>query len=106
MSMKILHLIPKLDYSGVSRQLGLLCRGLRAKQCEVQGCVLGTDVSRIDLFGPRQAVHVLGKTRALDLVALWKLRRLVRSFQPHVIHAWGPAAVRNLVLAGRGNSRL
>ena len=104
--MKILHIIRKLDYSGATRQLALLCRGLPPRQFDIQVCVLGKDASAIGLLGPAQTVHVLGKTRSLDLVALWKLRQLVRSFRPHVIHAWGPAAVRNLLLAGRGNSRL
>ena len=104
--MKILHIIPSLNYSGATRQLASLCRGLARGTFDIQVCVLGKDASAIGLLGPEQEVHILGKTRSLDLVALWTLRQLVRSFQPHVIHAWGSAAVRNLVFAGRGNSRL
>jgi glycosyltransferase involved in cell wall biosynthesis len=104
--MKILHIIRSLSYSATTRQLGLLCRGLPSDEWDSRVCVLGPDVSGISLLGPAAKVHILGKTRSLDLVALWKLRRLVRSFQPHIIDAWGPAAIRHLALAGRGRSRL
>ena len=104
--MKILHLIPRLNYSGSTRQLALLCQGLRREQFDLQICVLGEDDSAICLLGPEPVVHVLGKTRLFDFVALWKLRRLLHSFRPDIIHAWGPAAVRNLALVGRRKSRL
>jgi glycosyltransferase involved in cell wall biosynthesis len=99
--MKILHLIPSLDYCGTTRQLALLCQGLPRGQFDLQICVLGEDDSAIGLLGPEPVVHVLGKTRFVNLVALWKLRRLLRSFQPDIIHAWGMAAVRNLGFLGR-----
>ena len=103
--MKVLHLIPSLNFSGVGRQLALLCHGLPAGKSQV--CVLGRDASGISLLDkPSTPVHILGQSRRLDLVALWKLRRLVRSFQPHVIHAWGLGAVRSLAIAGQGKSRL
>src|SRR5260370_5663933 len=102
--MKILHIIPSLTYSGSCRQLGRLCGGLPPGQFDTRIWVLGNDASGAGLVS--QPVHLLGKSRPLDLVALWKLRRHVRSFQPHVIHAWSPLAVRNLALVGRGNSRL
>ncbi|HMF19876.1 MAG TPA: glycosyltransferase family 4 protein [Gemmataceae bacterium] len=106
MSMKILHLIPSLNYSATTRQLGLLSQGLPREQFDLQICVLGEDDSAIGLLGPEPAVHVLGKTRFVNLVALWKLRRLLRSFQPDIIHASGMAAVRNLAVVGRAKSRL
>src|SRR5260370_34808400 len=102
--MKILHIIPSLTYSGTCRQLALLCRGLPPGQFDTRICVLGNDASGAGLVS--QPVHLLGKSRPLDLVALWKLRRQERSFQPHVIHPWSPLAGRNLALVERGNSRL
>jgi glycosyltransferase involved in cell wall biosynthesis len=41
----------------------------------------------------------LGWTRALDPRPLWRLRRLVRDFQPDLIHALRPASLRALALA-------
>jgi glycosyltransferase involved in cell wall biosynthesis len=104
--MNILHIIPSLNYSGAGRQLGLLCRGLAGSRWNTQVCVLGKDVSGTSLLGADTPIHVLGQSRRLDLVALWRFRRLVRSYQPDIIHSWGFSALRFLAFAGHGKSRL
>jgi glycosyltransferase involved in cell wall biosynthesis len=45
-------------------------------------------------------VDVLGWSRPFDVRPAWTLRELVRDFQPDVIHAWKPAAIRSLVVTG------
>jgi glycosyltransferase involved in cell wall biosynthesis len=100
--MKILHLIPDLDYSGPARQLTLLARALPAARFEQCVGVL----SRAEGESPtlRQAgvrVEELGWTRWFDPRPLWRLRQLLRSFNPDLVHAWQQPALRALAVVGR-----
>jgi glycosyltransferase involved in cell wall biosynthesis len=105
---KVLLVIPSLRYSGAARQLTLLATRLPRDQFEPYVCILGRSGPWAELLrAARVPVDVLDWTRVVDLGAPWRLRRLVRSFCPHVIHAWGPAALRAVFQAGgRNGARL
>src|SRR6516165_6193025 len=87
---RILFVIPHLEYSGATKQLQLLATALPRQRFQVRVCVL-------DRLGPaaellREAgieLQSLGWTRLIDLKATWSLRRLVAAFAPSVIHTWG-----------------
>ncbi len=100
--MKITHLIPSLHPTGASRQLTTLVQGLPPGSFAVQVLVLNQTRTSVHLESLRQAgasVQVLGKTRRLEPISLWNLRRTLGSFQPDVIHAWGELSLRWLALA-------
>jgi glycosyltransferase involved in cell wall biosynthesis len=106
--MKILHVIPSLEYSGVVMQLLGLARGLPPGRMEAWVCVLGGEgPCSLPLLDSPVTVDTLGWTRWLDVGALWQLRRLVRFFAPDLTHAWGLSALRAVYLAaGRTAGRL
>ncbi len=93
--MKVLYLIPRLEHGGAAKQLSLLAAGLPRDRFEVCVCALGRDGP---FAGPlRQAgvrVVTLGWHRVFDLAVFRQLARLVQDYQPDVIHAWRPTAVR------------
>lgn len=100
--MKILQLLPTFGYSSAAHQLSLLALD-SASKLELQICVC-------DGLGPwaerfRQAgipLHDLGWRRRVDLMPLWRLRRLIRRLQPQAVHVWGPRCLRALALAEPG----
>jgi glycosyltransferase involved in cell wall biosynthesis len=100
--MNVLIVIPGLQYSGTGKQVILLARGLLAKRFRIRVCVLGAQ-------GPLGApfrtagleAEVLGWTRLMDARPWWRLRQLLRTFAPNIIHAWGLPALRAAVLVGR-----
>lgn len=102
---RILFLLSSLDYHGAARQLALLVRGLARDEFERCVCVLGAE-------GPlgeplRQAgasVTVLNWTRRLDVAPFLRLKRLIREFQPDLIHAWGLPPLRLLSLVREARS--
>jgi glycosyltransferase involved in cell wall biosynthesis len=103
---KVLYLIPTADYGSASTQLGLLAPTLPRERFACRVCVLGRDgplVSVLQTAGVE--VDILGWTRLLDGRPLWRLRQLIRSFQPDFVHVWRPAALRALALAGAGRWR-
>jgi glucose-1-phosphate adenylyltransferase len=98
---KVLFVIPSLHYGGAAKQLVLLATGLPAERFRRSVCVLGQDGP----FGkPLRAagveVEALGWNKLFDVRPFWRLRRLVREQLPDVVHAWQPAALRALALAG------
>jgi glycosyltransferase involved in cell wall biosynthesis len=100
MMRRILYLTPGTEPDGAATQLALLCRGLPRDQFNLHLCTLGSD----ETLGPalrRSGVArtALGWTRLLDPRPLWRLRRLVRAFQPDLIHAFRPVSLRALALA-------
>jgi glycosyltransferase involved in cell wall biosynthesis len=100
--MKILHLLPTLEYSGASRQVLTLAPSLLRRGHDVVVCALGSDGpwgQRLRAQGV--AVHALRWTRAIDPTPLWKLHRLLDAVQPDVIHAWRAPVLRTLALVGK-----
>ncbi|MHB1423006.1 MAG: glycosyltransferase [Gemmataceae bacterium] len=97
----ILFVIPSLEYSGSARQLGLLAAGLPRESFAVRVAVLGTETPWVaSLRGAGAEVEVLGWRRPFDVLPFAALRRLVRSTHPDVVHVWGAAALRGVVLTG------
>jgi glycosyltransferase involved in cell wall biosynthesis len=98
---KILLLIPSLDYSGAGRQATLLAAQLPHDRFDLRVCVLEGEAPWVEtLRRGGVAVDVLGWKRPFDLAPFLGLRRLLRTFQPDIVHSWGPPALRALTLVG------
>ena len=86
---RVLLVIPTLDRSGAEKQLTLLATHLPESEFQVR-------VVAVTRGGPYEQelrargipVTVLGKRWKFDPLALLKLRREIREFQPDVIHSW------------------
>jgi glycosyltransferase involved in cell wall biosynthesis len=98
--MKALFVVPSLDYSGTTTQLGLLAQGLAREGIEPLVCVLGR-VGPLAGILRRGGVRVeaLGRRGGWDPRGLFRLRRLLAEARPDVVHAWRPESVRALALA-------
>ena len=99
--MKILHLIPSLDYCGAAAQLGLLSKHLPQSHAMHVCCLGGEGPWAQRLRQQGRSVDCLNWTRVCDPTPPWKLHRLLKSLAPDVIHAWGVPALRALGLIGR-----
>jgi glycosyltransferase involved in cell wall biosynthesis len=104
---RVLFVLPSLAYSGAATQIGLLAGYLPRAEFEPRVCVLGGEGP---MAGPLRAagigVDVLGWTRPVDFRWLLRLRALVRSFDPDMIHVHGLAALRAVILTGASRARL
>jgi glycosyltransferase involved in cell wall biosynthesis len=97
----ILFVIPSLEYSGAARQLCLLAAGLPRESFRVRVAVLGRETPWVaSLRGEGVEVEMLGWHRPFDVLPFVRLRRLVRSMRPDVLHVWGTTALRAVVLSG------
>jgi glycosyltransferase involved in cell wall biosynthesis len=98
---KILFVIPGLNFGGAARQLTLLATGLPRERFDVRVCVLGGAAPWVEsLRQAGVAVELLGWKRPFDVAPFFALRRLLRSFRPEVVHAWGRAALIAVTLSG------
>ena len=100
--MRVLLVIDSLRYRGAARQLTLLAPELDGKRVQSRICVLGGETPwtrRLAAVGAN--VTPLGWTRMLDGRALWRLRAIVREFQPDVVHALGQRAYRAVATAAK-----
>ena len=103
-AVRILLVIPTLDRSGAEKQLTLLACGLPKDQFEVR-------VVALNRGGPYESelrqhdipVTILGKRWKFDPVCLYRLRSLIRTWKPDVVHTWLFAAnAYGRLVAGRG----
>jgi glycosyltransferase involved in cell wall biosynthesis len=91
---KVLFLVPGTHQTGGARQVALWAAGLPRHNFETRVAVLGPDGScSQSLRAAGVAVEVLGRPRLFHLAVLPRLRRLVQSWRPHVIHTWGLTAL-------------
>jgi glycosyltransferase involved in cell wall biosynthesis len=98
--MKILHLLPGLAFGGAARQALILGRGL-AQECDLRLCVLSQEGPWAEhLRSAGVITSSLGWARFMDPAPLWRLRRLLRSFRPDLVHVWRLSALRALAAAG------
>lgn len=102
--MKVLFLSPSLGYDGAVRQMTLLAGGLPRERFEPCVCALGREGP---LAAPLRKAGVrtvaLDWHRGFDPGPIWRLFRLVREFQPIIIHSWRPLGLRvAALLLGRG----
>jgi glycosyltransferase involved in cell wall biosynthesis len=97
----VVFVIPSLDYNRAARQLCLLAAGLPRDSFRVVVAVLGTETPWLESL--RRAgveVEVLNWRRPFDVLPFAALRRLLRRIRPDVVHVWGAAALRAVVLSG------
>ena len=100
--MRFLHLIPRLDHNGASRQLELLARAMVHEGNQIEVCQFGPPSAVSERL--RQAgiaAHSLPSNRWIDPASLFQLHGLLRRFQPDLIHAWHRNILRTLALVGR-----
>ncbi len=101
MAKRILHVIPTLDQAGAEKQLSLLARGLRRRGLDVHVCALTRSGPRAaELLDAGIPLTVIGKRWKLDPQAFWRLKRLVTTLRPDVLHTWMLAANAYGILAG------
>ncbi len=86
---RVLLLIPTLDRSGAEKQFMLLAAGLPREQFEIRVVALtrgGPYADELQSLGI--PVTIVGKRFKFDPSAAYSLRRLLREFQPHILHTW------------------
>lgn len=102
---RVLLVIPTLDRSGAEKQLTLLATGLPRDEFDVRVVALtrgGPYAADLERHGI--PLTVLGKRWKFDPFCLRKLSRLIREWQPHLIHTWlfAANAYGRMVAGGRG----
>lgn len=89
MPIRLLFVIPTLVRGGAEKQLALLAAGLPRDQFEPHVAVLThTGPLEDDLRAAGVPVTVIGKRWKLDPLAYFRLRKLIRQFQPEIVHTW------------------
>jgi glycosyltransferase involved in cell wall biosynthesis len=97
----VLFVTPNLHYGSAGRQLMLLASGLPRDAFRVRVAILDTATPWADALAKEGvAVEVLGRRRPFDVLPFLALGRLVRLMRPDVVHVWGAAALRAVVLSG------
>ncbi|HKB41131.1 MAG TPA: glycosyltransferase [Gemmataceae bacterium] len=98
---RILFVIPSLEYGGAAGQLVQLLRALPREQFRCRVVVLGRAGPWAEsLRKDGIEVDVPGRGLLLDLRPLVRLREVVRSFAPSVLHAWRLRSLRSVALSG------
>ncbi len=103
--MKVLHIIPNLNFSNAAKQLSLLAPALTASGIECRVAVM----SGIGPFARRLQIESIAPdfmswNRLIDPQPFFRLKHLIRSFSPDVIHCWGKGPVLALAVIGGMNS--
>ncbi len=103
---KLLLVIPTLDRSGAEKQFSLLATGLPKDQFDVQVVALTRGGPFEKLIKDHGIpVTILNKRWKFDPNALWKLRKIIKEFQPDILHTWLFAANSyGRLIAGKENS--
>lgn len=87
--MKILFLITGFDYAGAESQVVLLCRDLRARNCEIRLVTMIHPVAYLDeLREMGVEVQSLGMRKGVpDPRAIFRLACIIREMKPDVVHS-------------------
>ena len=106
--LKLMLLVPTLDQSGAEKQLVLLACRLPCDEFDVHVVALtrgGPFAKELAEQGVR--LTVLGKRWKFDPVALWRLRKLISSERPDILHTWlfAANAYGRLVVGRRASHR-
>lgn len=102
--MKVLHIIPNLEYRNAARQLTLLVPALVASGIECRVAVMsGIGPLTKPLQTADTVLEFLDWSRWLDLRPYWRLCKVMKDFCPEIIHCWGPESIRALALTGWRN---
>jgi len=87
--LKVMLLVPTLDQSGAEKQLVLLACQLPTDEFDVHVVALtrsGPLAKELADHGVR--LTVLGKKWKFDPFTFWRLRKLIQSEQPDILHTW------------------
>jgi glycosyltransferase involved in cell wall biosynthesis len=95
---RVLHIIDSLEHTGAAHQLRVLAKGLARDGVDVQIASLDAIKSPLPLAEgrgegsagdePTIPIAALGRRFTLDSLAFFRLARLIRRFQPDVVHTW------------------
>lgn len=92
---RIIYVIPTLDYGGAERQLLELCRHID-KDVFDPTIVLLRDRDRLLRGQYQNASHVkiirIGHSGKYNLLKLFELRRIFKQLRPHIVHTFLPSA--------------
>jgi glycosyltransferase involved in cell wall biosynthesis len=103
--MRLLYVVPDLEYNGAARQMLCLATGLPRDQFDLRVCVLrGTAPWRKELIRAGIPVDVFEWRRTFDARPLIELRKIIRGFQPDVIHVWRRSALWAVSLVKSGTA--
>ncbi len=86
---RVLLVIPTLDRSGAEKQFTLLATGLPRDQFDVRVVALtrgGPYAQDLERHGV--PLTILKKRWKFDPICLWKLSRVIKTWQPDVVHTW------------------
>ena len=86
---KVLQIIPTLDQSGAEKQMTLLATHLPREEFDVHVAVLtrtGPLAERLDAVGVPYTL--INKKAKFDLIAYWRLKKLIREVKPDIVHTW------------------
>jgi glycosyltransferase involved in cell wall biosynthesis len=92
--LRILHLLPDFEHTGVSHQVALYAQELLRRGHTVMACALA-EVGPLaeTLTAAGAEVHALGGRRTIDIAPYLQLRCLIRQKSPDIIHAWTNACI-------------
>ncbi len=86
---KLLLLIPTLDRSGAEKQFTMLTTGLSREEFELHViCLTRSGPYEALLHEQGIPVTVLHKRLKFDPIALFRLRKFIKKFQPDILHTW------------------
>ncbi len=98
---RIAYVIPTLDQSGAERQLTLLATSLPRDKYDIRVIALQRGGPYLKVLQDASIdVRVLGKRFRCDLLTLFRLRRELRGFQPHIVQSFLFAANSYVRLPG------
>ena len=90
--MRLLHIIPSLDWGSAERQLQILLRELPPDRFDQQVLLLRRSPSEGNPLADR--LTALDLPRRIDLAAYWQFGRCVRKLAPDILHTWRSEACR------------
>ena len=107
--LKVMLLVPTLDQSGAEKQLVLLACRLPPDEFDVHVVAMtrsGPLAKELADHGVR--LTVLGKKWKFDPFTFWRLRKLIQSEQPDILHTWlfAANAYARLIVGRRMSHRL
>ena len=86
---KVLQIIPTLDRSGAEKQMTLLAKGLPRDRFETHVAVLTrSGPLAAELESADIPYTPINKKAKIDPVAWWRLRHLIRTIKPDIVHTW------------------
>ena len=98
--MRVVHIIPSLDWGSAERQLRFVMRELPAGKFEQRLIVLRGKVADGDPLAAR--IMVLDWPSRIDLSSCHRLRRCVLDLAPDIVHAWRSEANRLVAATCQG----